>query len=78
MSHKYHLAEGNLHLDGPAARVRGHSEQPAGRYLPAASLPVGAEWSSLPECHAPDPDPDRPTGPQRPSEPTLPPHPGQP
>lgn len=78
VSCKYHLAEGNLHPDGPAAGLRRHSEQPAGRDLPAASLPDGAERSSLLECHAPDPDPDHPTRPECASEPALPPHPGQP
>lgn len=72
------MTEGGLYPDGPDAGVRGHSEQPAGRHLPTASLPVGAEWSTLPECHAPDPDPDHPTRPQRPTEPSLTPHPGQP
>lgn len=78
ISCKYHLAEGNLHPDGLAAGVGGHSKHPAGRYLPAASLPDGAERSSLSECHAPDPDPDHPTGPECASESALPPHPGQP
>lgn len=72
------LAESNLHPDGASPGVRGHSEQPAGRHVPAASLPAGAEWSSLPERHAPDPDPDHGTRPQRSPEPALTTHPGQP
>lgn len=74
-----------MHPDGPAAGVggrrsgrRGSGEQPAGRHLPAAPLPAGAERSPLPERHAPDPDPDHLTGPQRSAEPPLAAHPGQP
>lgn len=75
------FAEGNLHPDGPAAGVRGHrrdGEQPAGCHLPATPLPTGAERSSLPECHAPDPDPDHPPRPQRSSESLVTSHSGQP